>query len=124
MKTDIRCRADIELLVDLFYKEVRANTLLGYIFDDIAKVTWSRHLPKMYSFWASLLLGEQNFSGNPMQKHVELSKITPLTQVEFNEWLRLFCNTFDHLFEGKKAEEAKSRAEHIAKLMLYKIESA
>ncbi len=123
MKNDISNRDDIELLVNTFYDSVKANVVIGPIFSDVAKVDWKHHLPKMYSFWASLLLGEHSFSGNPMQKHIELSKLTKMSNVEFSEWLILFIKTVDELFEGEKAEEAKTRAANIARLMLHKIET-
>jgi hemoglobin len=121
MKNDIKNRKDIELLVNTFYEKVNQNPLLGPIFNDVAKLDWSAHLPKMYDFWSGLLLGEHGFSGNPMRKHMELSKLTPMTETEFTAWMDLFGATVDELFEGEKAEEAKSRAGNIAKLMLYKI---
>ncbi len=123
MKSKIQNRSDIELLVNTFYEKVRANKVLGYIFDDVAQIDWDNHLPQMYSFWASLLLGEHSFRGNPMVKHIKLSKMTPMTNVEFSEWLLLFNQTVDELFIGEKAEEAKIRAANIARLMLHKIES-
>jgi len=124
MKPDISGRADIELLVNTFYDKVRANAVLGYIFNDVARINWETHLPKMYSFWASLLLGEQSFTGNPMQKHIALSRLTAMTETEFSEWLALFNETTDELFEGEKALEAKTRAANIARLMLHKIQAA
>lgn len=122
MKTDISDRQDIEKLVNTFYSRVRESAELGYIFEEIAQVNWDTHLPRMYSFWASLLLDEHSFSGNPMKKHVELSRIAPMTETEFTTWLRLFFGTVDDLFEGEKAEEAKKRAESIARIMMQKIE--
>lgn len=124
MKKDLSNREDVELLVDTFYDKVKANATIGYIFNDIAKVDWENHLPRMYSFWASILLGEHSFSGNPMVKHIQLSKITPMTDKEFTEWLNLFAKTTDELFEGEKAEEAKTRATNIARLMLHKINTS
>ena len=124
MKQDIKTREDIELLVNSFYNKVKNNPVLGYIFDDIAQINWETHLPRMYSFWGSILLGEYSFSGNPMQKHVALSKLTALTEKEFSEWLSLFTQTVDELFDGKKADEAKIRANNIARLMLHNIETA
>lgn len=124
MKPDITSRDDVATLVDTFYEKVKRNPTLGYIFTDVAKVDWPHHLPRMYSFWSSILLGEQSYQGNPMVKHIELSRITPLTEAEFSEWLRLFHETLDELFEGENAAEARSRAENIARLMLYKIQSA
>lgn len=122
-KTDITTREDIILLVDTFYKKVKTDKTLGFIFNDVAKIDWQHHLPKMYSFWSSILLGEQSFTGNPMQKHVSLSKITTMTSTEFSEWLLLFTTTVDELFVGETANEAKIRAGNIARLMLHKIEA-
>lgn len=122
MKPDISSKEDIKLLVDTFYNKVQANATLGYIFNDVAKLNWDEHLPKMYSFWGSLLLQEHTYTGNPMKIHVELSKITTMSNAEFSEWLTLFSETVDELFEGSTAEEAKTRAANIARLMQHKIE--
>lgn len=123
MKNDITNKDDIKLLVDTFYDKVKINSVIGHIFNDIAKVDWEHHLPKMYSFWESLLLGEKGFTGNPMQKHIELSKLTAMTETQFSEWLLIFTQTTDELFEGIKADEAKTRAANIARLMLYKVQT-
>lgn len=121
MKPDIQNRADITLLIDSFYEKVRVHPDLGYIFSEIAQVNWEVHLPIMYNFWASLLLDEQSYQGNPMTKHIALSKRAPMTNKEFSAWLTLFHETIDTLFEGEIASEAKSRATQIAGLMEYKI---
>lgn len=123
MKKDIENREDIILLVNTFYDQVKINPVLAPIFNDVAKLNWDEHLPKMYSFWSSILLGEHSFSGNPMQKHIELSKITAMTAFEFSHWLSLFNQSVDLLFDGAKASEAKTRASNIARLMLHKIQS-
>ncbi|MCB0555901.1 MAG: group III truncated hemoglobin [Phaeodactylibacter sp.] len=122
-KQDITTRNDIETLVNTFYDKVKRNPVLGYIFTDVAKVDWVHHLPRMYSFWSSILLGEQSYQGNPMIKHIELSRLTALTDTEFSEWLQLFHETLDELFEGENVAEAKVRADNIARLMLFKIQS-
>lgn len=124
MIKDIENRADIELLVNTFYGRVMQNATLGPVFTDIARINWEQHLPRMYSFWASILIDEHSFSGNPMQKHTELSKLTPMNEATFAEWLLLFTTTVDDLFAGEKAGEAKSRAANIARLMLNKIQTA
>jgi hemoglobin len=124
MKKDIENRADVELLVNTFYGKVRVNNVIGPIFNDVVKVDWDHHLPRMYSFWSSLLIGEHSFSGNPMQKHVEISRMASMTETEFSEWLILFNHTVDELFLGEKAHEAKIRAANIARLMLHKIQMA
>ena len=122
MKKDIENRDDIVLLVNSFYEIVRENKILGYIFNDVAKVNWGEHLSKMYSFWGSLLLEEHSYEGNPMGKHIELSKLTSMTETEFSEWVSLFKETVDNLFAGEIAEEAKFRGGHIARMMRHHIQ--
>jgi hemoglobin len=121
MKTDIKNKEDIMALVDSFYGKVGDNEILGFIFDDVAQVNWVTHLPKMYDFWAGILLGENDFRGNPMLKHIMLSKRTEMSDYQFNEWLRLFHETVDEMYEGQLAEEAKHRANLIARNMLTRI---
>lgn len=123
-KRDIENERDIVLLINTFYHAVQQNETLGYIFNDVAKVNWETHLPKMYAFWSSILLGKNNYAGNPMEKHIALSQQTALTEIEFGEWLLLFNKTVDDLFEGNNANEAKLRAGNIARLMLHKVKTS
>ena len=123
MKHDIENRDDIILLVNTFYSNVKQDKTIGYIFEEVAHVNWDEHLPKMYSFWSSLLLGEHSYTGNPMSVHLELSKLTTMSETEFSSWLMLFIKTIDSLFQGKKADEAKERGANIARLMLHKIQA-
>ena len=120
----IENKEDVILLVNTFYEEVQQNDILSPIFNDIAKVNWDTHLPTMYNFWASILLNEHSYSGNPMVEHILLSKKTTMGEIQFNEWLTLFNKTLDELFYGEKAEVAKERAQNIARLMQYKIDKA
>lgn len=124
MKTDIRNKEDIKLLVDTFYGKVQASPILGFIFNDVAQIDWDTHLPHMYNFWAGILFGDNEFRGNPMFKHIILSKKTQMSDIQFAEWLRLFSQTVDELFEGEKAEEALVRAKMIARNFLHRINQA
>lgn len=121
MRKEITDRNDIILLVDTFYQKVRNNPVIGFIFSDVAQVNWEKHLPVMYSFWSGILLSDHSYSGNPMMKHIELGRKTEMSEKQFQEWLLLFNQTVDELFSGNKAQEAKTRAETIANLMLTKI---
>jgi hemoglobin len=120
-KKDIENEGDIKLLVNSFYNKATANNLLGPIFNDVAKVNWEQHLPIMYLFWESILLGKKNFQGNVMEKHMTLHKQSPLQMEHFDTWKAIWIETVNELFDGKKADEAKNRALSIADLMLYKI---
>tara|TARA_R110002072_G_scaffold7503_2_gene40638 strand:+ start:391174 stop:391554 length:381 start_codon:yes stop_codon:yes gene_type:complete len=118
---DIQNRTDIELLVNSFYEKVREDKTIGYIFTEVAAVNWDTHLPKMYQFWETVLLGKMSFKGNPMETHIQLSKKTEMEQKHFDSWLGMWCETIDEHFKGEIAEDAKKRGHNIAGLMLYKI---
>ena len=117
---DIETSEDVKLLIDSFYTRVREDDVIGYIFNDIAKVDWVKHLPRMYSFWEFLILGKDGFQGNPLDPHRRLHNIVPLTAAHFDRWLTLFTGTVDSLFTGLHAEEAKNRAKLIAMTWLPK----
>ena len=111
---DITSRKDIELLVDLFYEQVRNDEMLAPVFSG---VNWPAHLPIMYSFWSSAILGEQTYRGNPFQKHLHLA----IGREHFEAWLRLFRKTVDENFAGENADQIKSRAEGIAAVFQHKM---
>lgn len=111
---EITEREDIVLMVNNFYEKVKKDDLLGPVF---AHVDWPNHLPVMYKFWSSMLLGEQSYQGNPFQKHVGL----PISAAHFERWLELFHQTIDENFTGDSAIEAKDRARSIAGVWQYKL---
>lgn len=106
----IESRQDIELLVNSFYDKVRKDELIGPIFNDVAKVDWQEHLPKLYNFWSDLLLGSDDYRGRPFPPHIPLD----LQPDHFVRWLELFFATVDEHFYGPKADEVKARAHRIA----------
>jgi hemoglobin len=114
-KMDIIQRSDIELLVNKFYDKVKGDSLLGPVF---SHVDWPKHLPVMYQFWSSMILGEQSYRGNPFQKHMHL----PIGTGHFDRWLSLFLATVDETFSGEKAEEIKQRASSIATLFQHRLD--
>jgi hemoglobin len=120
MKTDIRNRKDIEKLVNAFYEKIKSDDKIGFFFNDVAKVNWELHLPKMYDFWENILFYTANYEGNPMAKHKELHEKSTMTKAHFQHWIDLFNKTVNALFEGPKAEEMKNRAMNIATAMMYK----
>jgi hemoglobin len=119
VRPDLASRSEIIRLVDAFYDRVREDDLLGPIFNDVARVDWTAHLPRMYDFWESVLFGEAVFKGNPLAVHIGLADRTPLTSVHFERWLAIFGATVDELFEGPVANEAKARAARIAQVLQY-----
>jgi hemoglobin len=114
VKLDITQRDDVKTLVDRFYDKVKNDPLLGPVF---SHVDWPHHLPVMYNFWSSMLLGDQSYRGNPLQKHLPLA----IDKSHFSQWLALFNETVDENFAGDKAEEVKMRAYSIAGIFQIKM---
>jgi hemoglobin len=111
---DITSRDHIELLVNEFYDRVKKDALLGPQF---SHVDWTTHLPIMYRFWSSVILGEQSYRGNPLQKHVNL----PLSAEHFAAWIKLFIQVVDDHYQGEHADETKMRAQGIAMVFQHKM---
>lgn len=121
MKKDISNRADIQQLVDAFYSKVQNDPVIGYLFNEVARVNWEHHLPRMYDFWETVLFQSGNFKGNPMVVHTQLHEKSPLNKEHFARWQQLFLATVDELFEGETAELARQRAMSIATMMQLKV---
>jgi len=120
MKGDIQNNDDVETFVNNFYKKIALDKLLSPVFNaKIREDDWPAHLKRMYQFWNAILFSERGFEGNPMQKHMSL----PIEEAHFSQWLYLFSQTIDELYEGPKAQEAKQRAASIAQIMNFKITS-
>lgn len=117
-RTDILTLADVTNLVNTFYDKVRQNDLLGPVFNDRIADNWPEHLEKMYRFWQTILLEEHTYFSRPFPPHATM----PIDGRHFQQWMTLFTQTVDELFEGDKAEEAKWRAGKMAALFQSKIE--
>lgn len=111
---EIENREDIKLMVNTFYTHLQQNKELDYLFNEVAKVHWESHLPKMYDFWETILFHKPVFKGNPMKVHMDLDNKTKLKKENFDTWLVIFKKTIDELFVGDVAEVAKQRAASIA----------
>jgi hemoglobin len=116
-RPDISGRTEIEHLVNAFYERVRADEVLGPIFDEVARTNWQTHLPKMYAFWETVLFGSGGFTGNPVAAHAKLVPLTSMGRDRFDRWLALFRRTVDDLFFGEKATQIKKCAEDMANVI-------
>lgn len=121
MKKDITTREDIELLVTSFYDKVKADPVIGYIFTTAFKINWNKHLPVMFNFWENTIFFTGSYTGNPINSHRHVNKVLPLKEEHFKQWVHLFTQTVDELFEGDKARLAKQRATSIAAVMQIKV---
>ncbi|WP_153100418.1 group III truncated hemoglobin [Paraburkholderia hayleyella] len=103
--------ANIRELVYAFYDRVRADPLLGPVFEQTLAGRWDAHLPKMCAFWTSLVLGSKQYRGNVQQVHQPLSGIEPQ---HFSQWLFLFLATVESRYEPAAAVRFMEPALRIA----------
>jgi hemoglobin len=101
--------AMIDTVVRNFYERVRADALLGPIFESRIK-DWEPHLRQMCSFWSSVALMTGAYHGQPMQKHLPL----PVDARHFDRWLDLFEATVRDLCPARAADHFMERANRIA----------
>lgn len=120
----LQTREDIEFLVNAFYTKVAADPVIGFYFQEVAKVSWNEHLPKMYRFWETLLFGQISYKGNPMAVHFPVNAQVPIEKKHFDHWLKLWTETVEEHFAGETADLAVYKATNIASLMAYKMETA
>ena len=113
---------DVRFLVDSFYEKVQVDSLIGPIFTDVAQVDWSKHLPKMYAFWESLILGNNAYDGHPFRPHLIVNQKHTLTIEHFERWLQLFSATLSENFTGEAADQVRQRATQIALVWNNKLE--
>lgn len=119
--TDIENTADIKQLVDAFYARAIKDDLIGPHFTEIAQIDLPSHLPKMYAFWETLLLGARNYTGNAFLPHQDMHAQKALEFQHFERWLKLWTATIDERFAGPRADLAKTRAHGIATMMERKL---
>lgn len=112
--TDITTREDCEQLVRAFYARAFEDDQLGPVFVDVAKLDLVEHVPRITSFWETVLLGARTYGGGAFVPHHHLNQLTPLTPALFDRWVLLWTTTVDELFAGSVAEDAKERARRVA----------
>jgi hemoglobin len=101
--------AMIEQLIRAFYDKVRADAVLGPIFE--ARIRdWEPHLAQMFAFWSSVALMTGRYHGTPMVKHNRL----PVDAGHFDRWLGLFEQTAREICPPQATEHFMDRARRIA----------
>ncbi|MGE3618835.1 MAG: group III truncated hemoglobin [Acidimicrobiia bacterium] len=111
---DLDDPTEIAEMVRRFYADVAQDDLLGPLFNDVARVDWSEHLPKLTAFWCRVLLSMPGYEGNPFRAHLLVHARQPFTTAHFERWLDLFHETVDLGWDGPGAEQAKAFARKVA----------
>jgi hemoglobin len=107
---------DVAEMVRRFYRDVAQDDLLGPMFNDVAHVDWSEHLPKLTAFWCRALFGTVGYAGNPFRSHQLVHARQPFTAAHFERWLDLFYDTIEHGWTGPNADKVKSLAGNVARV--------
>lgn len=113
---DLDSPEEIGEMVRRFYADVAMDDLLGPMFNDVAQVDWSEHLPKLTAFWCRALLGQPGYSGNPFRAHAEVHQRRPFTAGHFERWLSLFHETLELGWVGPNAQRASDLARNVARV--------
>ena len=116
MPPDLEGPDDVDALVRHFYADVAQDSLLGPLFNDVARVNWQNHLPKLTAFRCRALFGMQGYGGNPFRAHAEVHARSPFTLAHFHRWLDLFEETIDLRWSGPNAEKMKALANNVARV--------
>src|SRR4051794_11873869 len=111
---DLDSAAQIAEMVRRFYRDVAQDDLLGPMFNDVARVDWSEHLPKLTAFWCRALLSMPGYEGNPYRVHQLVHARRRFTHAHFERWLDLFTEALDLGWAGPKVEQAKQLAHRVA----------
>src|SRR5688572_4812337 len=89
-RTKVMTEEQLATLVDRFYAKVRADKVLGPVFNG-AVHDWPEHLAKLSAFWSSVMLTTGRYKGNPMVAHAQhKGSIEPAM---FGRWLELWRET-------------------------------
>lgn len=103
-------------MVRRFYQDVAQDDLLGPLFNEVAAVDWSEHLPKLTAFWCRALLGIEGYEGNPFRAHAQVHQRSPFTVAHFERWLALFTDTVTTGWAGPRADRALDLARNVARV--------
>lgn len=102
----------IEELVRVFYDRIRADDVLGPVFQRVIGDDWEPHLQKMFAFWSSVTRKTGRYSGSPMQAHFKLDGLEPDM---FKRWLDMFRETAHEICGEEIGEAFYAPAQNIAR---------
>ncbi|MEO5622228.1 MAG: group III truncated hemoglobin [Dokdonella sp.] len=89
----------LAILVDRFYEKVRADVLLGAVFNPVVH-DWEAHKRLLTSFWVGVVLRAGTYRGNPLGMH----RPHPIRREHFARWLALWEETCREIFDACSAQ--------------------
>jgi len=107
-------RDALALLVDRFYASVRADDLLGPVFEPVLHDRWPAHLARMVDFWCAACKIERGFRGNVYDKHMLLPDMAP---TQLTRWQQLWQQHTEALFAPAAAARLQAVAVGVARVL-------
>ena len=109
-------KENIRRMVDHFYSQVLKDELLADFFieklgDEMISDEWLSHLDLLRDFWASIILDDIAYNGEPIKPHVRMKG---LKRESFERWLKLFFETVDRLYAKEAADTFKTHSQVVA----------
>jgi hemoglobin len=118
---DIQNQEDLQLIVDLFYQKLLADSKISYIFTDVVTIKLEEHLPILVTFWSQAILGTGGYYNNLTQIHLDVNTKSYLSKELFDIWLIHFEAAINENFVGFNCERMKNMAHNLATIMQIKI---
>lgn len=114
---DLSTRAHVHDLVVGFYREIIFDDLLGPVFDEVAEVDWTAHLPRLVDYWCRVLLGQPGYDGAMLGPHRRVHELEAFRPEHFDRWYSLWVASIDAGWSGPIADRAKSHARKMAGML-------
>lgn len=115
-KADLESPDDVAAFVRGFYADVAQDDPLGPMFNNVARVDWATHVPKIAAFWTRALFGVEGYTGNPYAAHAQIHAKRRFTADHFYRWLELFSNNLDADWSGPNADKMMTLAHNVARV--------
>jgi hemoglobin len=113
--------AALKQLVEAFYDRVRADRLIGPVFND-AIADWPDHLEKLQAFWSSVMLTSGRYKGQPLPAHIRHG--ARIDAAAFDRWLALWGQVTGEMFDPAIAARFQDKAARIAESLQLGIQFA
>lgn len=116
MKYDTITKKNIRRMIDQFYSQVLKDELLSSFFiqklgDEMISDKWLAHLKLLTDFWASVILEDTNYKGQPIKPHIQMKD---LKRESFERWVKVFFESVDKYYTKESADIFKAHAKEIS----------
>jgi hemoglobin len=116
-RRDLDTRAEIHDLVIDFYRAIVFDDLLGPVFEEVAEVDWTVHIPRLIDYWSRVLLGQRGYDGYVLAAHEHVHAQESFTPALFSRWYALWVECVDARWAGPGADAAKRHAARTANVI-------